>query len=94
MILADKKTGVLYNFIGVENDGLELMLKLERWQQVKGKLALRKVKRTFTVYSWDQLIEQMQKYEERSIGTISQQDVKRWLNADTRDELLNGRNND
>ena len=84
MILRDKKTGAIYNFIGIEDNGLELKLKLERWQQVKGKLAWRKVKRTYTVYSWEQLIEQMQKYEERGIGSITMSDARRWLNAETR----------
>ena len=76
MVIKDKKNGTLYGFIDVEDNGLELKLKLERWQHVKGKMAWRKVKRTFTVYSWDQLIEQMQKYEEVCIGTLTKQYAK------------------
>lgn len=82
MILMHKKTGKLYNFIGVEDNGLGLTLKLEHWFKMP-KGAYRKAKRSATVHSWEDMIEQMSKFEETAgIGKITATDVKRWLNEE------------
>ena len=79
MILRHKKTGKLYNLVGIEDNGLELTLVLEQWHKTP-KGAYKKTKRSATVHSWEQLIEQMSAFEEVSIGRITASDVKRWLN--------------
>ena len=79
MILKHKKTGKFYNLIGIEDNGLELTLKLEHWFKTP-KGTYRKSKRSTTVYSWEQLIEQMSAFEETGFGKITATDVKRWLN--------------
>lgn len=81
MILQHKTSAQLYNFVGIENNGLELTLKLAYWFQTK-KGAYKKTTRSATVYSWEQLIEQMSKFEEVSMGEITATDVKRWLNQE------------
>lgn len=79
MILKHKKTGKLYNLVGIEDNGLELTLKLEHWFKTP-KGAYKKTKRSATVHSWEQLIEQMSAFEETGFGKITATDVKRWLN--------------
>lgn len=81
MILRHTQTGKLYNLIGIENNGLELALKLAYWYQTP-KGAYKKTTRTATVHSWSQLIEQMQKFEEEGIGEITANDVRKWLNEE------------
>lgn len=81
MILKHKKTGKLYNLVGIEDNGLELTLQLEHWFKTP-KGAYKKVKRSFTVYSWEDLIGQMSKFEETGFGKITATDVKRWLNEE------------
>ena len=79
VILKHKKTGKLYNLVGIEDNGLELTLVLEHWHKTP-KGAYRKAKRSATVYSWEELIDQMNAFEETSFGKITASDVKRWLN--------------
>lgn len=81
MILKHKKTGKLYNLVGIEDNGLELTLQLEHWSKTP-KGTYRKTKRSATVHSWEQLIEQMSAFEETGIGKITATDVKRWLNEE------------
>lgn len=79
MILQHKKTRKIYNFIGVEIDGVEISIKLEHWAKVaKGRY--KKTRRTATVHSWDEVIEQMGQFKEIGGGKITHQDVKDWLN--------------
>lgn len=81
MILRHKKSRKLYNLIGIENNGLELALKLAYWYKTP-KEAFKKTTRTATVHSWEQLLEQMQQFEEEGIGEITANDVKKWLNEE------------
>lgn len=81
MILRHKNTGKLYNLVGIEDNGLELTLKLEHWFKTPNG-AYKKAKRSTTVYSWEDLIDQMSKFEETSFGKITASDVKRWLNEE------------
>lgn len=81
MILKHKKTGKLYNLVGIEDNGLELTLKLEHWFKTP-KGTYRKSKRSATVYSWEDLIGQMSAFEETGFGKITATDVKRWLNEE------------
>lgn len=81
VILKHKKTGKLYNYVGIEDNGLELTLVLEHWHKTP-KGAYRKAKRSATVYSWEDLIDQMNAFEETSFGKITATDVKRWLNEE------------
>lgn len=76
MILRHKTSNKVYNLIGIENNGLELTLKLAYWH--KTPKGYRKTARSTSVYSWEQLIEQMSKFEE--VGEITATDVKKWLN--------------
>lgn len=81
MILRHKKSRKLYNLIGIENNGLELALKLAYWYRTP-KGAFKKTSRTAIVHSWEQLIEQMQQFEEEGIGEITANDVRKWLNEE------------
>ena len=78
MILQHKTSNKVYNLIGIENNGLELTLKLAYWH--KTPKGYRKTTRSTSVYSWEALIEQMQKFEEVGVGEIKATDVKKWLN--------------
>ena len=54
MILQNKKTKRLYNFIGMDTDGVNCSLKLELWFRNKsGKIE--HGKRTFTYSSFDRM---------------------------------------
>lgn len=81
MILRHKKSRKLYSLIGIENNGLELALKLAYWYKTP-KGAFKKTTRTATVHSWEQLLEQMQQFAEEGIGEITANDVKKWLNKE------------
>lgn len=79
MILRHKTSNKIYNLIGIENNGLELTLKLAYWHKtLKG--GYRKSTRSVSIYSWEALIEQMSKFEEVGVGEITATDVKKWLN--------------
>ena len=54
---------------------MELTLVLEHWHKTP-KGAYRKAKRSATVYSWEDLIEQMNAFEETGFGRITASDVK------------------
>lgn len=79
MILQHKTSNKVYNLIGIENNGLELTLKLAYWHKTP-KGSYRKTARSTSVYSWEQLIEQMSKFEEVGVSEITANDVKKWLN--------------
>lgn len=79
MILQHRTSNKVYNLIGIENNGLELTLKLAYWHKTP-KGGYRKATRSASVYSWEALIEQMQKFEEVGVGEITSTDVKKWLN--------------
>lgn len=79
MILQHKKTRKMYNFIGIEIDGVEISIKLEHWEKA-AKCRYKKTRRTATAHSWDEVIEQMRQFKEIGGGKITQQDVKDWLN--------------
>lgn len=79
MILQHKGTKKVYNLVSIDDNGLELTLNLEYWHKTP-KGAYRKIGRSTSVYSWDGLIEQMQKFDEFGTGKIKSTDVKKWLN--------------
>ena len=79
MILQHKTSNKVYNLIGIENNGLELTLKLAYWHKTP-KGGYRKSTRSTSVYSWEALIEQISKFEEVGVGEITANDVKKWLN--------------
>lgn len=79
MILRRKKDGKFYNLVGIENNGIEITLKLAYWYQTD-KGAFKKTTRAVSVYSWGQLIEQMQKFEEIGPGEITATNVRDWMN--------------
>lgn len=63
MILQNKKTKRLYNFIGMDSDGVNCSLKLELWYRNKaGKIA--NGKRTFTYSSFDRIKELLNSFDE------------------------------
>lgn len=63
MILQNKKTKRLYNFIGMDSDGVNCSLKLELWFRNKsGKIE--KGKRTFTYSSFDRIKELLNSFDE------------------------------
>lgn len=63
MILQNKKTKRLYNFIGMDSDGVNCSLNLELWYRNKaGKIA--HSKRTFTYSSFDRIKELLNSFDE------------------------------
>lgn len=63
MILQNKKTKRLYNFIGMDSDGLNCTLKLELWFRNKsGKIE--KGKRSFTYSSFGRIKELLDGFDE------------------------------
>lgn len=64
MILRNKKTKRLYNFIGMSSeDGINITLKLELWFR-NNKGTISKAKRKFTYSSYDRIKELLNTYEE------------------------------
>lgn len=67
MILCNKTNGKYFKFLGLDDcDGIGWTLKLEYIMPNK-----KRVKRSFTYYSLDQIIKHLQKYEEVSPGEIN-----------------------
>ena len=63
MILQNKKTKRLYNFIGMDSAGVNCSLNLELWYRNKaGKIA--HSKRTFTYSSFDRIKELLNSFDE------------------------------
>lgn len=63
MILQNKKTKRLYNFIGMDTDGVNCSLKLELWFRNKaGKIE--HAKRSFTYSSFDRIKELLNSFDE------------------------------
>lgn len=63
MILQNKKTKRLYNFIGMDTDGVNCSLKLELWFRNKdGKIE--HGKRKFTYSSFDRIKELLNSFDE------------------------------
>lgn len=79
MILRRKKDGKFYNLVGIENNGIEITLKLSYWYQTD-KDAFKKSGRSVSVFGWESLIEQMQKFEEIGPGEITAYNVRDWMN--------------
>lgn len=68
MKLIRKSDGREYNFKGVENsDDLGFTLVLESIITVKGKV--KKVKRSYTYYYWEDIINAMKHYTEATTGS-------------------------
>jgi hypothetical protein len=66
MILQRKSDGKYYKFLGLDDsDGIGWTLKLEYIMSNK-----KRVKRSYTYYSLDQIIESLEKFEEVSPGEI------------------------
>lgn len=64
MILRNKKTKRLYNFIGMKSeDGINMTLELELWFR-NNKGTISKAKRSFTYSSFDRIKELLNTYEE------------------------------
>ena len=74
-----KRDNRLYNFEGFEDNGLEFTLRLEYWYKLKDKNAYRKAKRAYTVHSWEQMIELMEKFEEVGVGKITATELRKYL---------------
>lgn len=71
MILQHKKTKRLYNFIGMDSDGVNCTLKLELWFRNKsGKIE--KGKRTFTYSEFDRIKELLDSFDELAGLQINQ----------------------
>ena len=79
MILRRKKDGKFYNLVSIENNGIEITLKLTYWYQTD-KGAFKKSGRSVSVFGWESLIEQMQKFEEIGPGEITASNVRDWMN--------------
>lgn len=63
MILQNKKTKRLYNFIGMDTDGVNCSLKLELWFRNKSG-NITHAKRTFTYSSFDRIKELLNSFDE------------------------------
>lgn len=63
MILQNKKTKRLYNFIGMDTDGVNCSLKLELWFRNKSG-NITHGKRTFTYSSFDRIKELLNSFDE------------------------------
>lgn len=63
MILQHKKTKRLYNFIGMESDGINATLNLELWYRDKNK-KIKHAKRKFTYSSFDSIKELLNGFDE------------------------------
>lgn len=67
MILQRKSDGKYYKFLGLDDtDGIGWTLKLEYIMSNK-----KRVKRSYTYFSLDQIIESLEKFEEVSPGEIT-----------------------
>lgn len=66
MILQRKSDGKYYKFLSLDDcDGIGWTLKLEYIMSNK-----KRVKRSYTYFGWDEIIEALEKYEEVSPGEI------------------------
>lgn len=63
MILQNKKTKRLYNFIGMDTDGVNCTLKLELWYRNKAG-NITHAKRSFTYSSFDRIKELLNSFDE------------------------------
>ena len=63
MILQHKKTKRLYNFVGMESDGINATLNLELWFRDKNK-KIKHAKRKFTYSSFDSIKELLNGFDE------------------------------
>ena len=63
MILQHKKTKRLYNFVGMESDGINATLSLELWFRDKNK-KIKHAKRKFTYSSFDSIKEMLNGFDE------------------------------
>lgn len=71
MILQHKKTKRLYNFIGMESDGINVTLNLELWFRDKNK-KIKHAKRKFTYSSFDSIKEMLNGFDELAGLSINQ----------------------
>lgn len=63
MILQNKKTKRLYNFTGMDTDGVNCSLKLELWYRNKAG-NITHAKRSFTYSSFDRIKELLNSFDE------------------------------